>query len=141
MATVGCQTNPVSFSGINPKEIVFPPKSVSAIETDYVGIDGHWRQSAGQIHGLMAVNAVHIDCYKSEQVCTESRASLSTSLDKFLIPPMISVMSQTYRILSWSNGSIVARDEAPVADIDVDRNGCLDQLGKEQLRQMHDGRE
>lgn len=120
---IGCSTAPGTLiGGDKPKEIAFPQKRVESYGEHVVTVEGHWRQTkwAGMT-GIPAVNAVNIYCNKLEGVCTEIRADLYTRLDKdFSPPPQLLVRTpQAFRILSWLDGSVVARDEAPVADIDL----------------------
>jgi hypothetical protein len=120
--TVGCRTVTPTRHALNPAEIVLPTKGVTPLGPNVIVAEGHWRQTkwAGLI-AIPAINAVHIECIKHESVCREIRADLFTSLDEHRFPPsrLIVHNPQEFRVLSWSDGSVVARDEAPVADVDL----------------------
>jgi len=92
---------------------------------DLIEAEGHWVQTAGRPGlGHPVINSASIVCLKREAVCTEILAHLGSTLDVDRRGPsrMLIPIQRTYKILSWARGSVFARSEMPVGNLDLKIN-------------------
>lgn len=109
-------------------------KSITTLG-DYVVINGHWKQIAGPKAGVAKLNSIYLECSKTKRVCEETRAEIWTSDEWKTDRLTLEIQpSEVFPILSWSNGTIVARREAPVADIDL-KISTTDQTAERSFRE------
>jgi len=122
-SSASCRTGSFMPVGDHFEEIKFPQERVEEVEKDVVVAEGHWRQTrwAGYAD-IPAVNFVSIRCNKLDGTCHERRADLQSRLDRNPVVPgsfLFLVDAPEFRILSWVDGTVVARAELPVADLDL----------------------
>ena len=111
------------------EQIRTPQKMIKKLSVDEVLIWGHWKKIASKASSpnLAQINATQVLCDKQEQVCKEATAELYTSEDRLFVPPFMGVVSSPsimasyleYRILDWSDNTIKAKYEGPIADIEL----------------------
>ncbi len=84
-------------------------------EGNHMNVRGHWRLIQGPlVHSTE--NAVVVWCSKSEASCTETRAELYVKHPQ-LGTYLMTAGPEMYRVLSWSEDTVVASREARAADV------------------------
>ncbi|SRR6266849_7469388 len=87
---------------------------------EWVSATGRWQKSAGNLNKSPAINTLEIWCDKGLGSCRETRAILTTPKDSdFQSPAHLFTYYHEYRIVSWSDGNLIAREETPAFDIDL----------------------
>jgi len=114
-------------------EIRSPDKRIQLY--DYlVIVEGRWKKSASSTSNLLArINTAYITCNKHSMTCEENTAVLSTPQDA-LPANLLYIVNVNYKIISWSDGIIKAKYEAPVADFDL-RISLLDKFAERSFRE------
>lgn len=87
----------------------------------YVSFEGRWRATSQPGFAVISgVNTTSGNCTKKTMTCSEIIALLFSTADK--TPDGVSrlfLQTNDYKIIEWSLTRIVAREEAPVADIEL----------------------
>ena len=105
--------------GRNPRLFVHSETDVG----EWVGLEGHWSSATGRYSvELPRVNSVDIDCWHRRMICVEHLSKLVQPADDrrgFLKRPMLFAEGNEYKIVEWSQSSLVARFEPRAADIEI----------------------
>lgn len=88
----------------------------------FAKFEGRWRALVKKENPLIPeLNSVKVICNKNTMTCVESMALLFTEKDKVPTPMegFLAPQSNKYKVLEWTSELIRAREEAPVADIEL----------------------
>lgn len=113
LATLGraeeIRTNPKLFQVAQSREIII--------------IEGTWRNvTGGPSVQIPQANSVRVECHRNLKTCIEHIAKLIRPSDDSsgsIKQPTLFVMKEEFRVLEWSQNSIVARAQPRAADVDL----------------------
>ncbi len=97
------------------------PKAVE-LTANVVTASGRWVTDHKSVGPLLArVNTVHVVCRREALSCTEALATLVTSKDEPRLKGelLLSYLNE-YRVEAWTDSSIRAKLEQPVADVTLE---------------------
>ena len=98
-------------------KIISPQKSIIS-SGNYVFVRGRWKKSEGtsklKIIKPPIINTVDVACDKEAMTCLECVAQLITTKDMgtilgMEIPPMLTIETTIYKIIDWSDNTIIAK--------------------------------
>jgi hypothetical protein len=97
-----------------------PPRAVN-VEQGYVTFEGRWRVIADRVGVHMPkLNTISGVCRRNTKTCEESVAKLFRKSEWLRDRPGYLIVTTTeFEIVEWSSARIVARYEAPVADLEL----------------------
>lgn len=103
---------------------------------NYVYIEGRWKQTTPKGTTIIPkINTAKIICNKMNMTCNETVAKLTTPKDSDLFEnKLLFIQEFTYEILSFRDGIIVAKREAPVADV-IMKISINDKLAEKSFRE------
>lgn len=99
-------------------EINSPQKTITQKE-NYVFIEGRWKQTTSKGERIIPkINTTKVICDKLKMVCDETIAKLTTpDDDNLFLNTLLYIQEFSYDILSWKDKIIIAKREAPVAEV------------------------
>jgi len=101
------------------------PRLFTHAKTDsgeWLGLEGHWRSPSDRYSiELPRINSVAVDCLRKRMVCVEHLAKLiQPGEDGGLVThPTLFAFGNEYRIVEWSDSTLIARYEPRAADIEL----------------------
>ena len=105
-------------------EIKSPVKSIylDSEANSFAKFEGRWHALVKKQNPLIPeLNSVTVICNKNTMICIESMALLFTERDKVATPMegFLAPQSNKFKVVEWTSSLIRAREEAPVADIEL----------------------
>ncbi len=113
MVFIFCTANQSFSDGISS-----PSKNIFRANNQIL-LEGRWSETTqGGTRIIPKINTTTINCNKNNMICVETIAKLTTPKDSKLFEnKLLFIQEFRYKILSWNDNTIVAKREAPVADV------------------------
>jgi hypothetical protein len=111
---IGCTPNP-------GENVDSPKRKVDTVGRSYVTFEGRWRTiSESGSRSIPRLNTAVGYCEKATMTCNENIAKLY-SKDEWPGHPngFLRVAGTDFKVIEWSKDRIIARYEAPVADLEL----------------------
>jgi hypothetical protein len=101
------------------------PRLFTHAQTDageWLGLEGHWWSPSDRYSiELPRINSVAVNCWRKRMVCVEHLAKLIEpgELGGLVAHPTLFAFGNEYRIVEWSDSTLIARFEPRAANIEL----------------------
>jgi len=97
-----------------------PRKSIKK-NANYVSAEGRWKAMPGTKPGIISkINFTSITCDRNKMTCKEIESLLFTPKEQPILKDnLLYNQGFTYQIIDWSDDTIKAKREPPVADVEI----------------------
>ena len=104
----------------NPNSIETPRKNIKK-DRNFVFAEGRWKAMPGTKPGIISkINFTSITCDCNNMTCKEIESLLFTPEEQPILKNNLLYNQEfTYQIINWSDDTIKAKRETPVADIEI----------------------